>query len=119
MGVISGGCDRLPRDADSLVNLWTRDRDPMARSLQGPAAADQRHCWGIGRIEFERTLQQPNRLGQAVSGPFVFLRQCAQVKVVGLEALGRLSGGAVYLGEAQPRLDRTDDPRPHPVLQVE
>ena len=63
MGIIRGGCDRLPRDADSLVNLWTGDRDPMARSLQGPAAANQRHGWGVARIEFERALQQPNRFG--------------------------------------------------------
>src|SRR5262249_51121168 len=119
MGIIPGGCDRLPRDADSLVDLWTGDRDPMARSLQGPAATDQRHGWGIGRIEFERALQQPNRLDQAVSGPLVFLRQRAQVKVVGLEALGRLPAGAVYFGEAQPRFDRTDDARRHPVLQIE
>src|SRR5260370_24417 len=23
MGIIPGGCDRIPRDADSLIDLWT------------------------------------------------------------------------------------------------
>ena len=42
-----------------------------------------------------------------------------QVKIVGIEALGRLAGGARDFGEAQSRLDRAGDTARHLVLQIE
>jgi hypothetical protein len=72
-----------------------------------------------GRIKFKGAAGQQDRLGKALLGPFVLLRQCAQVEVVGVEVLGRLAAGPVGFAEAHSWLNGADDARCDLILQFE
>src|SRR5690242_17645304 len=91
----------------------------MPQQLDVPRTGYSCHGRSKGRIEFKGAAGQQDRLGKALLGPFVLLRQRAQVEVVGVEVLGRLAAGAVGLAETQPWLYGPHDTRGNLVLQVE
>ena len=89
------------------------------RSLVRTRPAYQGFGWGVVGVDRERTLQQIDGLGDALVGVSVAQRQRAQIKVIGVEALGWLAGCALDLGLAQFQFDGTGDPTRHLVLQLE
>jgi hypothetical protein len=54
-----------------------------------------------------------------LSGQFVELGESTQVEIVGVQALGGFSPGALDLRLAQLRFDRADNTRRHLILQFE
>ena len=89
------------------------------RSLVRTRPAYQGFGWGVVAVDRERTLQQIDGLRDALVGVSVAQRQRAQIKVIGVEALGWLAGCALDLGSAQFRFDGTGDPTRYLVLQLE
>ena len=109
----------LPRQRYSLYPFRLRWEAAAVRSLVRTRPAYQGFGWGVVGVDRERTLQQIDGLGDALVGVSVAQRQRAQIKVIGVEALGWLAGCALDLGLAQFRFDGTGDPTRHLVLQLE
>jgi hypothetical protein len=89
------------------------------RSLVEPAETDHRGSGCEGRVDPERSFEQGDGLANALLGVLVTQRERAQIKVPGVEALGRFASGTFNLGLAEPWLDRPDNTAGDLVLQFE
>ena len=81
--------------------------------------ADQRRGRRIRRVDVERLPGNADRFGTALFREFAELREGTQIKVVGVQALGRFAACTLDLGLAQLRLDCADNTARHLVLEVE
>src|SRR5262249_19364826 len=104
-----GEACRLARQAAGFADVLIRQRSPSLTPLMPPAPADQSRGRRVGRIDRQCLPGEDDRLGNALFGIAMVLRQCAQVEVVSGQARGRLAAGALDLGLAQPWLDRAGD----------
>src|SRR5207248_9805074 len=73
----------------------------------------------IGRIERQCLPEQLDRLGKILVTSMVNPRQRTQIEVVGVEAFGRLSRGALDLRTTQLGFDRASNARCDLILQLE
>src|SRR5262249_36925287 len=70
-------------------------------------------------VEFDRAIEQPQRLAEALLGPTIKALHPTQVIVIGVEALGGLALGAFDLGRFLLRPDAAYHVGGHAVLQLE
>src|SRR5262249_3391450 len=73
----------------------------------------------VASVQLDSAIKQPKRLFVVFLLPGGIQRNCTEKEVIGIDALGRLPPGALYLGVAQLRLDGTHDGGRDQVLQVE
>ena len=111
-----GGAPRQPPRLGDLRPGRPPSRSPCAAGSSARPCRRRRRSRGSSSIALANSASASALSARAEA---MERRHAAQEVVVGVEALGRLALGALDLGLLEPRRDRADHARGHPVLQVE
>ena len=77
-GVVALGFEHLSGQAAGFADVLIRQCSPPLKPLQPPTPADHGCGRCVGRIDRQRLLGEDDRLGKALIGIAVGLRQCAR-----------------------------------------